>query len=122
MGLFSDSDDAGKADAQGLVDQHAAGDSTHVVWIVSDDADGTVEGGAIERMLVAFDGPMCHAACVEIRPDLDASQSAIELLKQLKGSVGTGLARRLIEQHADHNQWPSALRDLIERVDAALEP
>lgn len=119
--LFSDSDGAGKADAQGLVDQHAAGDATHLVWIVSDGGDGAVEG-AIERMLIAFDELLCHAACMDIRPDLDANQATIELLQQLKGSVGTCLARRLIEQHSDHSQWPTALRDLIERIDDALEP
>ncbi len=119
--LFSDSDGAGKADAQNLVGQHAEGDATHVVWIDSDGADGTVEG-AFERMLVAFDEPMCRAACVEIRPDLDVSQPTIELLKKLKGSVGTELARRLIEQYDDPSQWPSALRDLIGRVDAVLKP
>jgi hypothetical protein len=119
--LFSDSDGAGRADAQRLVDQYAAGDASHLVWIVTDREVGAVDGGAIERMLVAFDEPLCHAACTELRPDLDADQPAIELLKQLKGSVGTGLARRLIEQHSDHRQWPSALRDLIRRLDQTKE-
>jgi len=119
--LFSDSDGAGRADAQRLIDEHAAGDAAYVVWIVSDGAQGSTGGSAIERMLVEFDEPLCRDACLDVRPDLDASRPAIELLKQLKGSVGTGLARRLIEQYNDWTQWPTAICTLIARLDEALE-
>lgn len=118
--LFSDSDGPGKADAQGLVDQHGEGDDAKVVWVVSDDPGGPTEGGAIERMLLAHDEPLCREACLEIRPDLDTSQSTLDLLLQVKGSVGTVLARLLIERHGDHAEWPTSLCGLIDGIDAAL--
>ncbi|MGI8755212.1 MAG: ATP-dependent nuclease [Acidimicrobiales bacterium] len=118
--LFSDSDGPGKADAQKLVDDFAAGDASHIVWVASDTEDGTEEGGAIERMLVDFDSALCHAACLEIRPDLDATKSALELMKAVKGSVGAALGRRLIEQHPDSTTWPSSVRTLVQQLDELL--
>jgi predicted ATP-dependent endonuclease of OLD family len=117
--LFSDSDDAGKQDAARLLDHYAGGDEAHVVWIArGQDADDAA--AAIERMLVDFDESMCRSACLDVRPDLDQNQETIKLLKRLKGSSGTALARRLISAHPDVSTWPEPLRTLVGRLDGML--
>jgi putative ATP-dependent endonuclease of the OLD family len=117
--LFCDTDGPGKADGEALVNAHADGDQTHLVWIEAA-AGGTVVQGAIERMLVTFDDQLCRDACLEIRPDLDASQSTLELLTRVKGSVGSALARRLIDQYPDPSSWPQPLQVLVDRLGQVL--
>lgn len=117
--LFCDSDGPGKADGATLVNDHAGGDQSHVVWIETE-AGGAVVQGAIERMLVTFDDQLCRDACLEIRADLDKGQPTLELLKRVKGSVGSALARRLIEQYPDPRNWPQPLRTLVSRLGSLL--
>lgn len=117
--LFCDSDGPGKADGEALVNDHAGGDQSHVVWIQTE-AGGTVVEGAIERMLVTFDDQLCRDACLEIRADLDEGQSTLQLLTRVKGSVGSTLARRLIDQYPHVPSWPQPLRTLVDRLDAVL--
>lgn len=117
--LFCDSDGPGKADGATLVNDHAGGDQSHVVWIETE-AGGAVVQGAIERMLVTFDDQLCRDACLEIRADLDKGQPTLELLKRVKGSVGSALARRLIEQYPDPRSWPQPLRTLVSRLGSLL--
>ena len=117
--LFCDSDGPGKADGQALVNAHAGGDQSHIVWLHTE-AGGSVVEGAIERMLVTFDDQLCRDACLEIRADIDEGQSTLELLTRVKGSVGSALARRLIEQYPQVSSWPQPLRTLVDRLDAVL--
>jgi putative ATP-dependent endonuclease of OLD family len=118
--LFSDTDGPGKADAQALIAEYAEGNEAQVVWVVSDTAEGSTEGGAIERMLIDFDEQLCKDACLEVRPDLAATGTALQLLGSLKGSIGPALARKLIDRYGACEKWPSSLRTLVTRLDAAL--
>ena len=117
--LVCDSDGVGRADGATLVNDHAGGDQSHIVWIEAE-AGNTLVEGAIERMLVTFDDQMCRDACLEIRADLDTGQSTLELLTRVKGSVGSGLARRLIDKYPDTASWPQPLRTLVDRLDKLL--
>jgi len=117
--LFSDSDGPGRADAQALISELANGDVQHVVWVKADGDEPS--GGAIERMLVEFDDGLCRAACLDIRPDLEERSSTLQLMNQLKGSIGAALARRLVDQHPDPTLWPHSLRELSQRLEALLE-
>jgi putative ATP-dependent endonuclease of OLD family len=117
--LFCDSDGPGKADGETLVNDHAGGDQSHVVWIEAE-VGGTVVEGAIERMLVMFDDQLCRDACLEIRAELDAGQPTLELLTRVKGSVGSALARKLIDQYPEFSSWPQPLRRLVDRLDQVL--
>ena len=117
--LFSDSDGPGKLDAKNLVNDHGGGDQSHIVWIVGEQGGAVVEG-AIERMLVSFNDQLCRDACLEVRPDLDQGKSTLELLTRVKGSVGSALARRLIEQYSNRLTWPQPLQKLVTRLDSLL--
>lgn len=118
--LFSDNDGPGKADAQSLLDDHSSKGSEQVVWVISDKAGETAEGSAIERMLTDFDEQLCRDACLEVRPDLDETAPTMEILGRVKGSIGSALARKLIEKHPDGTKWPTSLRKLIEHLEGAL--
>lgn len=117
--LFCDSDGPGKAAGESLVNEHAGGDQSHVVWVKTE-AGGAVVEGAIERMLVTFDDALCRDTCLEVRPDLDQGKSTLELLKAVKGSAGSALSRRLIDQYPDPSSWPQPLRMLVHRLRALL--
>lgn len=119
--LFSDSDGPGKSDATALVTTHANGDQSHIVWIKGD-GDGDKSCGAIEHMMIGFDDNLCRKACLTVRPNLDKSKGALELLKDVKGSVGTTLARLLVEEYPDPTAWPSSLKDLLDKLEARLTP
>jgi len=116
--LFSDNDGPGKADAQSIITDLAGGDDQHVVWIAT--GGDRPAHGAIERMLVEFDEGVCRSACTDVRPDLAGEKKTLQLLKQLKGSVGAALARRLVGEHPDYKTWPTSLRVLIDRLDSLL--
>lgn len=118
--LFCDSDAQGQADAQKLVDDHADGDQSHIVWIEGENSD-TKSYGAIEHMMICFDEELCRQACMLVRPSLDATKSAQALLKSFKGSVGPALARLLIEEYLDQETWPSSLQALISRLESLLK-
>jgi len=63
---------------------------------------------------------VCREACLEVRPDLDPNKTALEMLTKLKGSVGSAMARRLIDHYPDSTTWPQSLRKLIKRLDSVL--
>lgn len=117
--LFCDTDGSGQTDAAALLAAHAGGDESHAVPIQSE-SDGKAVDGAIERMLVAFDGDLCRDACMAVRPDLDQGKSTLELLIRVKGSVGAALARRLVEKYPDRMAWPQSLQALVARLDELL--
>lgn len=117
--LFCDSDPAGQAAAQQLMDAHADGDASHLVLITGGDPiDGAP--GAIERMLITFDEDLCRDACFDTRPNLDAESSTLDLMKRVKGSVGTALARGLISKYPNPTDWPAPLTTLLEQLTAFL--
>jgi putative ATP-dependent endonuclease of OLD family len=117
--LFSDSDGAGKKDAQALLNDHGTEGAPEVVWIAAE-TDGGNAHGATERMMIFFDEDLCRKACIDVRPDLDDSADTLDLMKSVKGSIGSALARRLIEGHADHTTWPPSICDLIAKLDKSL--
>jgi putative ATP-dependent endonuclease of OLD family len=118
--LFSDSDGPGRADAEALISEYTAGAEPEVVWVVSDEQGGSGEGSAIERMLTDFDERLCHDACMEVRPDLGAGETTLVLLAKMKGSIGSALARKLVDRYPDHTKWPSSLRSLISHLSEVL--
>lgn len=117
--LFSDSDGPGKAASEALIRDYARGDLSRVIWVTGADGSETAAGCAIEQMLLDFDPEVCRLACLDVRPDLGTGD-LLHLMSQLKGAVGPALARRLLERHDDHSQWPAPLRELVERLDAIL--
>lgn len=117
--LFCDSDIQGQTDAKKLVDDHADGDQSHIVWIEGENSN-TKSYGAIENMMICFDEELCRRACMSVRPSLDTKKSTKALLKSLKGSVGAALARLLIEEYLDQETWPSSLQALISRLESLL--
>ncbi len=118
--LFCDTDPPGQAAANALVASHAPGEAaTRIVWVEGHDGEPNV-GGAIERMMATFDPDLCVAACKDVRTDIDQTRPAMELLKSLKGSVGSALARRLVEKYPNHADWPGSLRALVQRFEVVL--
>lgn len=118
--LFCDTDQAGQAAAQQLMDAHSEGDASHLVPITGTDTNDEVPG-AIERMLIAFDDDLCRQACFDTRPDLGTESPTLDLMKRVKGSVGTALARRLISKYPSPADWPEPVTVLIERLGAFLD-
>ena len=118
--LFSDSDAQGKRDAERLVNNYADGDESHIVWIEGDNSNNKDTHGAIEHMMICFDEELCRQACIMVRPSQDIDNTQV-LLENLKGSVGSILARHLIETYPDIETWPSSLQALISRLESLLE-
>lgn len=118
--LFSDSDGPGKADAKSLISSYADDDETNLVWISADGEPDSKTGSAIEHMMVSFDQEMCLTACLEVRPDADPSAKVLHLLKDAKGSVGSALARHLVEKHPDVTTWPNCLQELVNLLETRL--
>ncbi len=119
--IFSDTDDQGQKAANKLVDDFAGGDASHIVWVDEAGALADPAGdGAIERLMASFDDQMCIDACVEMRPDADQTKSALDLLKDAKGSVGATLARRFVQKYPNVDDWPECLRTLVERLNDAV--
>lgn len=119
--LFSDSDPQGRGDAERLVNNYADGDKSHIVWIEGDNLNNKGTHGAIEHMMIYFDEDLCRRACMMVRPSQDTNNDTQVLLQSLKGSVGSILARHLIETHRDVETWPSSLQALISRLESLLE-
>jgi putative ATP-dependent endonuclease of OLD family len=118
--LFADSDGPGTAAANSLIAEYGEGDSSNVVWVTSAGQRSLGTGGAIEAMLVEFDAELCRTACLAVRPDLPATDSALQLLTKMKGSVGPTLARRLIDEYPDVETWPEPLRVLVDKLNSRL--
>lgn len=114
--LFADSDPAGVAAATTLTNDHGDGDTTRLVWIQGVDETGKPVPCAFETMMSTFDSELCWAACDDVRPDIDHSLPLLKALKKVKGSVGTALARRLIEKYPDSGDWPDSLKALLKRL------
>jgi predicted ATP-dependent endonuclease of OLD family len=117
--LFADDDDEGRKAAADLVKEQGAGD-TDVIVAVSVRGTAARAGSATEKMMLAFDDSLCRDACFEMRPDLDGSKETLLLLRDLKGVVGSSLGRLLIERHPDRTCWPSALCELVDKLDKRL--
>lgn len=115
--IFADSDDDGLAAVTSLRSMSAA-EPPSVVWINGIDGMGAPKPGAIETMLMTFDEEMCRAACQALQPA--SKDDTMKQMKKLKGSSGTFLARALIERHSDWHGWPPPLRELIQKIDAAV--
>ncbi|WP_131814442.1 ATP-dependent nuclease, partial [Mycolicibacterium fortuitum] len=113
--LFADGDPAGVAAAEELVSE-GGGDKSRLVWIQKADDSGSLVTCAFEAMMADFDPQMCWDACEDVRPNVDRQRSLLKTMKSLKGSVGSALARRLIEQYPSSADWPSALQTLLERL------
>ena len=107
--IYADGDNAG-IDAIGVLRE--TNPKIDVVWINGIGEDGNPNDGAIEAMLLDFDEQMCLEAGRRVRPDMPGD--AAKLLKSLKGSSGSALARALIERHPDTRDWPGSLRELFD--------
>ena len=123
--LFSDSDSSGAAAARNIVNSHAAGDETRIIWVPSEPVDGG-PGAATERMFLDFDEDLCAAACAVMGYDQDRHQ-LLDFMTSHKGVIGRLLAAELIARHtwtrvddgADEC-WPSPVHSLIAKLDELL--
>jgi putative ATP-dependent endonuclease of the OLD family len=99
-------------DEQGRKDQARLPDTAVRVWATGDE---TVDG-ALEEVLVAHDSDWVLEQCKALLPSVTGT--AIERLRELKGSYGGPLGRAFVERFPDPVNWPAAFQQLI----AALGP
>jgi putative ATP-dependent endonuclease of OLD family len=117
--LFADGDAEGVAAAEELVTD-GGGDRSRLIWIETPSDAGTSTLCAFEAMMANFDPDICWAACEDVRPGIDRSKPLLKTMKAFKGSIGVALARRLIEKYPESSDWPSALGNLIARLQEDL--
>lgn len=100
------------SDHQGRSDEKKIRKSAIRVWATGDPN----KHGALEEVLVEHDEAWVLARCKEHLPIIDGS--ALERLKNLKGTYGSPLGRAFVEKFPDVESWPVGLQALI----AALDP
>jgi putative ATP-dependent endonuclease of OLD family len=102
--VFLDCDD------QGHKDEKKIRSSAIRVWATGDPA----KNGALEEVLVEHDEEWVLARCTEHLSFVEGS--ALERLKQLKGTYGSPLGRAFVEAFPDPTAWPAGLRHLVEAL------
>lgn len=95
--LFADSDEQGRLAAQRLVDEHGAGDTSHVIWVPGKPGDGS--DGATEQMFIEHDREVCEAACRLLG---FGDGDLLAFMKRKKGALGRMIASELIARYP----WP----------------
>lgn len=102
--LFVDCDEQGRKDQANLPANAVR------VWAMGDEmVDGT-----LEDVLVAHDADWVLQQCETLLPSVTGS--ALQRLKQLKGTYGGPLGRAFVERFPDPVQWPAGFQQLIEAL------
>lgn len=116
--VFADSDAPG---IEAVSTLKASGHVHAVVWAGKpDQTSDTGYSGAIEAMLVDFDEATCRDACLLVRSSINQGRPTLELMKDLKGSLGPTLAEVFLDKHKDQSKWPRPLQQLVNELKGAL--
>jgi len=119
--LFSDSDAAGLAAATRLDTDHGSGDQSHIVWVSTPGSSNT----CTEAVLIAYDRAMCADVCSGLGY-VDGTDDLEVFMNSHKGTLGSALARRIIEARADSAlamadpaYWPAPIFTLLQKLQLA---
>lgn len=102
-------------DVQGRKDQKKLPEAAIRVWATGEEnVDGT-----LEEVLVALDEAWVLEQCDKLMPSVTGT--ALERLKQLKGTYGGPLGRAFVERFPYQAGWPAGLQELVDACAAPYE-
>ncbi len=125
--IFADGDSEGQERIRQLVDEGLIDGSNEVVLTSHSGSASTSDrdrhGMAVEKMLIAAAPEVCSAACGSMGEAPGSEAEMLAVMKRLKGTIGTALAKELIAARTTENvQWPDPLRRLFGILRVSLTP
>ena len=111
--LYADGDEAGRIAVTSVCGTLGAVEAESAIFVNGQD------GGAIEKMMLAFDDQLCRDAATTVAPQ-HADKPVAQHMKACKGTQWPTLGRMLVERHPEPLNWPASLRALVEWLDVRL--
>lgn len=103
-------------DKQGRNDQSKLPESAIRIWATGDEnVDGT-----LEEVLVELSEAWVLEQCERLLPAVTGT--ALERLKQLKGTYGGPIGRAFVDRFPDEAGWPRGLQHLVNALRESLDP